>query len=637
MEYPTTHTGTKVDILHGVQVPDPYRWLEDPGAEEVADWVDRQARFTRTYLDSLGNRDAIRQQLTAIWDHPKHGVPWHRGPRWFAFRNSGLQQQSVLWTMDAPGEVGRVLLDPTELSADGTVSLSLVSVSDDGALLAYGTSDGGSDWITWSVRDIASGVDHDDRVRWAKFAGAAWAPDSSGFFYGAYDPPPPGEELAATTTNHQLRFHRLGQVGPDTLVYARPDQPDWGFSPIITQDGRWLVVQIWQGTQPRNRVYLARIGQDPTAVTVQPWLDDCDAEYGFVGNDGDTMFVQTDLDAANGRLLAISATDPRQRREVIAESPNPLLAVRHIGGRFVVVEMVDAVHRLSVRESDGTEVSAIAVPDLASVGEITGRHDDEEAHLSLSSFTASSGIHRLAVRPPLGVPPTLTQVRPPAVQADDMVTRQVFVGSTGGAMVPLFLIHRRDAVPDRTNRTILYGYGGFNIPLSPEFRLWWITWLVRGGTVAVGCYRGGGEYGRGWHDDGRLDKKPHTFDDALACARWLDTNDWASPANIAITGGSNGGLTAAATMLRAPHAFGACVPEVGVLDLLRFNRFTIGWAWTSDYGDPEDPGDFPLIHSMSPYHTALDTPGSYPATLIVTADRDDRVVPAHSLKFTAAL
>lgn len=633
MRYPETRADhSVVDELHGVAVADPYRWLEDQESAEVADWVARQQAVTEAHLGGIEGRAAIRERLAETWDYPKAGVPWRRGRHWFQLRNSGLQEQSVLWTMDSAEGEGRVLLDPAELGGDGTVSLADVSVSADGRLVAYGVSDGGSDWTTWRVRDTSTGVDLPDRVPWGKFSSAAWLHDGSGFFYGAYDPPEVGTELAAANTNHKLRFHRLGSdAADDPVVYARPDQPLWGFAPSVTEDGAWLVVSVWQGTEPRNRVYLARLGGRLAELTITPWLDDFDADYNVIGNDGDTLFVRTDLEAPGGRLLAIEADDATARRELIAETPEPLIALRHVGGRFLAVRLRDAVHRMAVHDLDGVERFEVPLDDLASVGGITGRHDDPEVHLSVSSFTQSAGIARLSL-----FDGTLAEVRAPGVRVDGCVTEQVMVTSTGGAAVPLFLVRRADAPRDGTLPVMLYGYGGFGIPLSPEFRLWWTAWLEAGGAVAVGCFRGGSEYGREWHDAGRLANKPNTFDDAIACARWLVSSGWSSPRRIGITGGSNGGLTAAAAMIRAPEAFGACVPEVGVLDLLRFHKFTIGWGWTSDYGDPDDPEAFELIRSMSPLHTLVEGT-CYPPTLVTTADRDDRVVPAHSFKFIAAL
>lgn len=631
---PVTRRDDIVEVLHGVPVADPYRWLEDQTAADVVAWVADQQAATRHYLDGLGDREEIRRQLRAVWDYPKAGVPWRRADRWFQFRNDGLQQQSVLWTSESPTAAGRPLLDPLELNPDGTVSLAGTAVTPDGRLLAYGTSDGGSDWITWRVRDVVTGQDTRDVGRWGKFSGAAWSHDQNGFFYGAFAPPSDAP-LSQRNDNHRLHYLRLGRPGEPDLVYARPDEPLWGFSPHVSEDGRWLVVTISTGTDPRNRIYLGDLTavDDPAAVRLDPWLDDFDAAYSVVGNDEDTFFVRTDLDAPRGRMMAVQAGDATVRSDILAETADPMVAVRYVAGRFVVVRMVDATHRLAVHERDGTLVVDVELPGLVSISGISGRQRDNAAHLSASSFTSSPTLYRLDVP---GAP-ALTSIRAAAVDLPGVVTEQVVVDSTDGARVPLFLIRPTTARPDRTNRTMLYGYGGFDIPLTPEFRLWWSVWLQRGGIVAVGCYRGGGEYGRAWHDAGRLADKRHTFDDALACARWLDQSGWAAPANLAITGGSNGGLTATATMLRSPRSFGACVPEVGTLDLLRFHKFTIGWAWTSDFGDPDDPDDFARLREMSPYHTVLDAPGEYPATLVTTADRDDRVVPAHSFKFVAAM
>jgi prolyl oligopeptidase len=644
---PATRREDLVETVHGIEVADPYRWLEDQGAPEVAEWVAAQAAHARAWLDRLPNRAAIRAELEAVWDHPEVGVPWRRGRRWFQHRNAGLQEQPVLWTADSPTAEGRPLLDPAELSPDGTVAVVGTAVSRDGGRLAYGTSDGGSDWVTWHVRDVATGVDTGDTAAWGKFSGAAWTADGRAFFYGGYEPPAEGRALAERNAHHRLRLLRLGEPEP-VLVHADPAHPRRGFSPEVTEDGRWLVVTVWEGTEPRTRIHLGDLAAapDPAAVEIRPWLDDFDAEYDVLGADGDTLYVTTDLDAPNGRVLAIDAHDPTRRREVLPESDHALLSARLAGlgqpggGRLVAVHLVDAVHRLSVhdlragpdRRTPAGPLGTVELPDLSSVGDLTGLPDDEALHLSLSSFAASPSTHRLDVRTL-----QLELVRPAAVAVPEVVTEQVLVDSTDGARVPLFLVHDADVAPGSGARVLLYGYGGFNIALTPAFRLWWSAWLRRGGVIAVGCYRGGGEYGRRWHDDGRLAQKRHTIDDALACARWLVAQGWARPADLAITGASNGGLTAAAAMLAAPELFGACVPEVGVLDLLRFHRFTIGWGWVSDYGDPDDPADVPLLHELSPYHTALRAPAAYPATLITTADHDDRVVPAHSYKFAAAL
>lgn len=635
MRYPTPRRDDLVEDLHGIPVRDPYRWMEDAEDEALRAWIDAQGTLLQELLAEAGAaREEIRAQLSAVWDYPKVGVPWRRGPRWFQHRNTGLQQQAVLWVMEAPDEEGRVLLDPNTLSADGTISLVDVAVSPDGALAAYGVSDGGSDWITWHVRDVSSGADLPDIVAWGKFSSAAWLPDSSGFVYGCFEPPEPGQELSGTNRNQKLRLHVLGHDGEDPIVHETPDEPDWGFAPEVTDDGRWLVVHVRIGTDPRHRldlVDLSAVGDlhDPALLRPQRWWGDLDAEHHLVASVGERLLVQTDLDAPGGRVLLVPADAPEEAEEILPEQPETLADVRLVGGRLLVLRLRDATHELSVHDIDGTRVATVDLPDMGSVGGITGRPDDPAAHLAVSSFTASSAIVRLDMDDV-----TLTELRPPQVRVGGVSTTRVMVASSDGADIPLFVV--RDLRVSGPQPTILYGYGGFGIPLGPEFRLWWSTWLQRGGAVAVGCYRGGLEYGREWHDAGRLQHKQHTFDDAAACASWLAAQPWTTAQHIAITGGSNGGLTAAMTMLQHPDAVGACVPEVGVLDLLRFHLFTIGWAWRSDYGDPDDADDAAWIHRISPYHQIRDR-ACYPPTLVVTADRDDRVVPLHSFKFLAAL
>lgn len=631
MDYPPTRRDDLVETLHGVEVPDPYRWLEDTDAPETREWIEAQNALTRSWLDADDTREAVRARLTEIWDYPKVGIPWRRGDRWFQLRNAGLQQQAVLWTMPAPDAEGEVLLDPNTLSEDGTVALGPVAVTDDGSLLAYAISEAGSDWHTWRVRDIATGEDLPDEAPWSKFSGAAWLHDGSGFFYSAYDPPPPGATYAHRNKDHQLRFHRLGAT-EEVTVHARPDEPDWGFSPAITEDGRWLVVTVFVGTDPRTRIHLADLtAAEPTAVQVTPWLDDFDAEYSVIGNVGDTFYVLTDRDAPRRRVLAITAADPTDQREVVPEGPDTILSATIVGNRIVSAQMVDAAHRLRLHTLDGTPAGEVPLPDIGSITGLSGRQEDTSFHFGFTSFARSGSIHRHDLDTG-----RTEEVRPASRQLDDVVTELHLVDSTDGARVPLFLVRPADAPRDGTLPVLQYGYGGFGIPLSPQFSLWWTAWLERGGAIAVGCYRGGGEYGREWHDAGRQASKQHTFDDAVACARWLADSGWTTPQRIAITGGSNGGLTAAAAMLDAPDAFGACIPEVGVLDLLRFTEYTIGWAWTSDYGDPADPDDFARLLRWSPYHRI--TPGRrYPATLVVTGDHDDRVIPGHSFKFAAAL
>lgn len=635
MDYPRTRTVDQVDDYHGTKVADPYRWLEDPDAPEVRDWIAAQNRVTQGWLGEVGARPALRARLAELWDHPRAGAPWHRGGVWFQMRNTGLQNQDVLWTMPDPalasGDGGRVLLDPNELSADGTVALSALAVSEDGARIAYATSAAGSDWMTWRVRDVATGADHPDELSWSKFAGAAWTPDGAGFYYARFDPPAPGGDFAEANRVHQLRYHRLGDdQADDTLVYARPDEPDWILSPTVTDDGRWLVVHISEGTDPRSRVWVCELGVD---ADLRPLLDDFDAAYHLVGSDGDVFYFLTDRDAARGRIVALRVGDPADWRDVVAETDDTLEQARIVGGRLVVVRLHHARSRLRLHDLDGAPGPDVALPDIATVSSLTGRAADDAFHVGVVTYTQPQAVYRVEV-----ATEAVSLVRAPAldVDADAYVAEQVFVDRPGGVRVPMFLVRRADVDADGDAPTRLYGYGGFNIPVTPGFSVANLVWLERGGVLAVANLRGGGEYGREWHDAGRLANKQTVFDDAVACAQWLVDAGWTRPARLAIEGGSNGGLLAAACAVQHPELFGACVPEVGVLDLLRFHRFTIGWAWTSDYGSPDDAEQFAWLHAYSPLHNLV-AGTRYPATLITTGDHDDRVVPAHSFKYAAAL
>jgi prolyl oligopeptidase len=679
---PPTRREELVEVHHGLAVADPYRWLEASADDpEIRAFVAAQNAVTAAHLAALPARDEFRRRLRALWDHPRRGAPWRRGDRWFQVRNDGLQNQDVLWSAPAsdphvpPDDSWSVLLDPNAWSEAGTASLSAVSVSRDGRLVAFARSDAGSDWLTWQVVDVGSERISPERIRWAKFSSAAWLPDGSGFVYGAYRAPATGHEHDAATRDQQLRLHRLGTDPHDDLVvYERPDQPEWGFEPHVSHDGRWLVATVWRGTDPTNRVHVAPL----TEAGVGPWrplLDRADAAYHVVGVLDDELLVVTDLAAPLGRVAACrlsdSDADPPHLREVVAEEVDRLQQVVLVGGDtpgdpawLVCSRLRHATARLAVhRAHDGGHLHDLELDGPSTVGAITGGRPDRGVHLTVETFTAPSAIvhHDLAT--------ARTRVTsPPALASPDaLVVEQVRVHHAGVA-VPLFLVHRRDVLPNGRVPTVLWGYGGFDIPVTPAFRPGWRAWVDAGGLLAVACLRGGGEYGRAWHDAGRLRNKERVFDDALACAAWLtgrrrdrivatsrshggaaastdarpeaDAADvdvvWSAPGHLGVEGRSNGGLLVGACLTREPAAFGSAVPEVSVLDLARFHRFTIGWAWTSDYGSPDDPEDLAVLLRYSPYHRIA--PGTaYPATLITTGDTDDRVVPAHSYKFAAAL
>ena len=634
LSYPPAATGDVVDDHHGVRVADPYRWLEDTDASETAVWTAAQNELTEGWLAEVPQRDAIRTRLRELTDHARAGAPWQRAGRWFQMRNTGLQNQDVLWTMPAADAEGEVLLDPNLLSDDGTVALTALAITDDGGRLAYATSKAGSDWMTWQVRDTSSGQELGDLVEWSKFSGAAWAPDGSGFWYGRYDEPAAGDAYEGLNRNQRLYFHRVGTAqADDELFYERPDQPEWGFEPEVSADGRFLVIHVWHGTQPDNGLFVVDLAQDPS--TVVALLDAFDAGYHFVGSDGDVLYLRTDLDAPLGRVIAIDVRNPDRDawREVIAAGDDTLERVRLIGGRLLGVFLHDASHRLRWFTHDGVPDGEIELPSAGSVDAVTGRDEDTVCCFAFTTFTEPTVVFRHD---------TVTAVTDVLHRAETgmdparLVTEQHFVTSTDGERVPVFLVHRDDVTADSTRAVWLYGYGGFQIPITPICKNEWLVWLELGGVLAVANLRGGGEYGQQWHDAGRLDNKQQVFDDAIAIAEWLEEQGWARQRGVAIHGRSNGGLLAGACLTQRPELFGAAVPEVGVLDMLRFHRFTIGWGWVSDYGSADDPHQFEVLHAYSPLHR-IEPGTAYPPTLVTTADHDDRVVPGHSFKFAAAL
>jgi prolyl oligopeptidase len=635
LAYPPAPTAAQEDDYHGTRVADPYRPLEDADAPETRAWIEAQNRLTEAFLADVPLRDEIRARVTRLWDHPRAGAPWRRGDRWFQMRNSGLQNQDVLWTMDAPDGEGRVLLDPNELSADGTVSLTGRSVSDDGRWLAYGTSAQGSDWVTWRVRDVATGADLDDVLEWSKFSDAAWLPEGSGFFYARYAAPAAADAYEATNRDQRLYLHRLGTAqADDRLVYERPDHPDWGFMPRVTEDGRYLVLHVWQGTDVKNRIHYVDLAAGDE-LRVIALLDEGDARYDFVGNLGARLFFLTDADAPHARVIALDLKQPARERwqVVVPEADDALEQALLVGGRLVAVFLHHARHRVALFATDGSRAGEVALPGIGAVSEVTGRQRDPDLHFLFSTFTAPPEVRRSDVRDGGS---SLLWRSALDVDPDAYVTEQVFASSVDGTRVPLFLVRRRDLTPDGQRPTLLYGYGGFHIAVTPQYKVEWLTWLELGGVLAVANLRGGGEYGKAWHDAGRLASKQNVFDDFIACAEWLVASGWTRRERLGIHGRSNGGLLVGASLTQRPELFGAAVAEVGVMDMLRFHRFTIGWAWTSDYGSADDPEQFGTLLGYSPLHNVR--PGTrYPPTLLTTGDHDDRVVPGHTFKFAAAL
>jgi prolyl oligopeptidase len=633
--YPQTRRDDVVEVFHGERVADPYRWLEDTASPQTAEWVTRQNALTESVLATITTRAAIRERLTQVWDYPRIGLPHRRGGRWFQMRNSGLQPQAVLYVMTSLRDEGRVLLDPNTLTEDGTVALMAWEVSPDGRLLAYATSESGSDWMTWRVRDIDTSIDADDVLEWSKFSSVAFDPTSTVLFYVALDAPQQGREYLEESRIPRLMRHVLGSPqSDDTVVFTAPDQPDWILSVSASDDHRYLLMRISRGTFQENQLHVLDL-VDPDAELIA-LAGDFSAEVEVAGNVGDTFYLVTDDGAERRRIVAmeLKSPDEQRRRQIVGESDDTLLSASVYGGHLVAHYLHDAHSRLSVLSLDGADVSEIGLPGIVTVTETSGETDEPLMHFATTSFTDAGSLwsHDLSTGRTSPVPTGRSPIN-----VEQMVTEQVFVDSVDGTPIPVFLVHRHDVTPTGDVPVLLYGYGGFNIPLTPAFSALRAVWAERGGVLAVANLRGGGEYGKAWYDAGRLANKQNVFDDFCAVARWLGGDSgWSRPARVAIHGGSNGGLLVGACVTQHPELFGAAVPAVGVLDMLRFHRFTIGWAWVSDYGSPEEADAFRWLRAYSPLHNVR--PGTaYPATLVLTGDHDDRVAPGHSFKFAAAL
>jgi prolyl oligopeptidase len=633
LSYPAARKDDVVDDYHGTRVADPYRWLENPDSSESRQWIEAQNQLAFGYLEKIPVRARIKQRMTALWDYEKYGVPWREGTRYFFSRNNGLQNQSVLYTADSLEAEPRVLLDPNTLSADGTVALSGLAITQDGNLMAYGVASAGSDWKEFRVRDVRTGQDLPDVVKWVKFSNASWTKDGKGFFYSRYDEPKAGEAMSGANYYQKLYFHKLGTPqGEDVLVYERKDQKEWGFGGFVTEDGRYLVIRVSRGTEQKNLVFYKDL-KDPKARVVE-LLRDWEADYEYVGNDGTLFWFKTDLEAPRGRLVAIDLRKPERKnwKEVIPQGEETLADVSFVNDQFIVSVMKDAHSQVRLYSREGKAQGELALPGLGTTFGFGGKRQDTETFYAYSSYTTPTTIYRYDLKT------GQSQVfKAPKVDFDPSryETKQVFYTSKDGTRVPMFLSHKKGLMLDGTNPTMLYGYGGFNAPMTPGFSVANLVWMEQGGVYAVANLRGGGEYGREWHEAGTKLKKQNVFDDFIAAAEWLIANAYTTPQRLAISGRSNGGLLVGAAVTQRPDLFGVALPGVGVMDMLRFHKFTIGWAWTSDYGSSENPEEFKALHAYSPLHNLK--PGMrYPAMLVHTADHDDRVVPGHSFKFTAA-
>jgi len=638
LTYPQSKTVEQADDYHGTSVADPYRWLEDPDSPESRAWIEAQNRLTFDYLTKIPQRQHIRERLTELWNYEKFRTPFRRGDRLFIFKNDGLQNQDVLYVMPSLDGEPEVLLDPNTLSEDGTVALSGLAISEDAQYIAYGLSTSGSDWQEWKVRRIETGEDLDDHLQWVKFSGASWTHDGDGFYYSRYDEPSEKTQFEDVNYYQKLYYHRLGTPqSEDRLVYQRPDEKEWGFGGRVTQDGRYLVISVWRGTERKNLLFYQDLSQ-PSSPIVE-LISTFEASYSFVDNDGPLFWIETDRDAPRGRVIAIDVTtasegESHQWQDVIPEAEETLQSVGTLNNQFVVKYLKDAYSTVKIFGLDGTPVRQVELPGIGSVGGFGGRRSDTDTFYSFTGFTTPATVYRYDM-----TTGESSLFRQPDVAFDpsQYVTTQVFYPSRDGTQVPMFITHKAGLNLDGTNPTLLYGYGGFNVSLTPAFSVSNLVWMELGGLYAVPNLRGGGEYGEVWHQAGMTQQKQNVFDDFVAAAEWLVEHQYTTPQKLAISGGSNGGLLVGACMIQRPDLFAAALPAVGVMDMLRFHKFTIGWAWMSEYGSPEEnPDEFKALYAYSPYHN-LKAQTAYPATLITTADHDDRVVPAHSFKFAAAL
>ncbi len=661
MSYSPTKKIDHVDELHGVQVPDPYRWLEDDVrvSTDVADWVAAKNKETFAYLGSIPQREAIKSRLTELWNYEKYGAPFKAGRRYCYFKNDGLQNQSVLYKLDSLNGEPSVLIDPNAWSKDGTVALGATSFSDDGRYVAYSVADAGSDWNTWRIIEVATGRLLADELRWVKFSGANWTPDNKGFFYCRYDEPLAGEAFQKTNLNQKVFYHRVGTAqSEDVLVYKRPDEPTWGFGLKVSEDGRYLVINIWKGTDDKYRVLYKDL-TEPYGMPID-LIENFESEYSFIGNDGTTFYFVTDLDAPRKRIVAIdiasgSPVAPRQEaratndivsektqqasrplprvREVIAQSTETLVNADIVGNQFVLTYLKDAKTQVKLHAIDGKFVREVAFPGIGTAAGFGGKRTDTETFYSFSSFATPPSTFRFDL---LTGESTLLRQAKVKFNPDDYLVEQVFYPSKDGTKVPMFITRKKTTKLDGTNPTLLYAYGGFAISLTPSFSVSRVAWLEMGGILAIPNLRGGGEYGEEWHKAGTKLKKQNVFDDFIAAAEWLIANKYTSSKKLAIQGGSNGGLLVGACLTQRPDLYAACLPAVGVMDMLRFHKFTAGRFWVDDFGSADNPDEFKALLAYSPYHN-LKPNTKYPATLVTTADTDDRVVPGHSFKFAARL
>lgn len=657
--YPKAKTVDQVDDFHGVKVRDPYRWMEDTKSGDTQAWIEQQNKATDAYLGTIGERDFLRKRFTDVWNYERFSAPRRVADGFYLYsKNDGLQNQSVLYRATSIKDPGKVFFDPNKMSEDGTAALSGSSFTDDGKLWAYGIARSGSDRTEWRVMNTATGEHLSDALAPNRQGGVSWLKDNSGFFYSAFPQTAAGGELKQETFYQKIYFHKLGTPqSQDFVVYERPDDKELFVGGGVTEDGNFLIIYVSKGTRPENMIYYMPLsGFDPSTGLIKgyvpgiavpdndipakrrsqihPLVMALEASYGFIGNDGRTFYFQTDKGASRSKVVAVDTMVKLGKWwDVIPESSDALQNVNLLNNQFVLDYLKDASSKVRIYDMKGTHVRDVELPGIGSAGGFGGRREETETFYTFSSYNAPPTIYRYDMKTGKS-----EMFRKAGVKFDgaEYEVKQVFYASKDGTKIPMFLTYKKGLKLDGSNPTLLYGYGGFNVSMTPGFSVSRVPWLEMGGVYAVANIRGGAEYGKSWWEGGSRLNKQNVFDDFIAAGEWLVANKYTSTPKLAIQGGSNGGLLVGAVLNQRPDLFGAALPAVGVMDMVRFPKFTIGWAWTSDYGSPDDAKDFAALYKYSPLHN-IKAGTKYPATLVTTSDHDDRVFPAHSFKYAAAL
>ena len=657
--YPKAKKINQVDNFHGTLVSDPYRWLEDTEAADTKAWIEAQNKVTDAYLAGIPQRDVLRKRFTELWNYERYSAPNKVTEGFYIYsKNDGLQNQSVWYRTSSITDTGKVFFDPNKLSADGTAALSGSSFTDDGKLWAYGIARSGSDRTEWKVMNTETGEHLTDTLSPNRQGSVSWLKDKSGFFYSRFPQTEVGGELKSQTFNQKIYFHKLGTPqSDDILIYERPDDKELFVGGFVTEDGNFFIIYVNKGTRPQNMVYYMPLtGFDPSTGLIKgyvpgiavpegdiaakrrsqihPLVINLDADYSFIGNDGRTFYFSTDKGAPRKKVVAVDTMLKMGKwSDVIPEAAETLQGVDFLNDQFVLSYLKDAYTQVRIHDMDGKQIREVKFPGIGSAGGFNGRRKDTETFYTFSSYNAPPTIYHYDMKTGKS-----KEFRKAAVKFDgtQYEVKQVFYASKDGTKVPMFITHKKGLKLDGNNPTLLYGYGGFNVPMTPGFSVARVPWLEMGGVYVVANIRGGSEYGKAWWEGGSRLNKQNVFDDFIAAGEWLIANKYTITPKLAIQGGSNGGLLVGAVLNQRPDLFAAALPAVGVMDMVRFPKFTIGWAWTSDYGSPDDPADFKALYAYSPLHNIK--PGTkYPATLVTTSDHDDRVFPAHSFKYAAAL